>query len=285
MFKKLLTHLRYATLGAFKRLLLPEQPIHAYYLCLCCIVKDENEYLEEWINYHLKIGVEHFYIYDNGSKVPVYETLEKLKLSAYTTVVNMPGKAKQVKAYAHCLKRFGKTAQWIGFIDMDEFIVSKILKGDLAAFLKAYEAYGGLGVNWMLFGSSGHLKRTNRPQLESFIWRSEASFDVNRHIKSIVQPKYVKSVLGAHCFAYKKGMFCVNENFIPIENSFSDTSVNKIQLNHYYCRSLEEYEDKVKRGNADTRRKRAIDQFYLHNKEANKIEDTTILEILKSAPY
>ena len=43
------------------------------YLALCCIVKDENMFLKEWLAYHALLGVEHFYIYDNMSAVPVRE--------------------------------------------------------------------------------------------------------------------------------------------------------------------------------------------------------------------
>ena len=69
-----------------------------YALALCCIVKDEDEYLQEWIKYHLKIGVQHFFIYDNESKTPVSDTLKTLGLSQFATVLKIYGKAKQVKA-------------------------------------------------------------------------------------------------------------------------------------------------------------------------------------------
>ncbi len=34
---------------------------------IVCIVKDEADYLEEWLAYHVALGVDHFVIYDNGS--------------------------------------------------------------------------------------------------------------------------------------------------------------------------------------------------------------------------
>jgi hypothetical protein len=254
-----------------------------YNLCLCCIIKDENVYLEEWISYHLKTGVEHFYIYDNGSKIPISDTLTDLKLSEYTTVTKMPGKAKQISAYEHCLKNFGRNCQWIGFIDTDEFIVAKTTYGDLQAFLKDYKDYGGLGINWLVFGSNGHEKKPGRPQLESFTMRAEKNFHLNQHIKNIVQPEFVKSVLGAHHFEFVKGKYCVNENFDPIDGAFSETSVTKIQLNHYYCRSREEYEHKIQRGYGDTSKKRTLDEFFNHDRDANKVQDLTILELFKSS--
>ncbi|MFB9864122.1 glycosyltransferase family 2 protein [Rufibacter immobilis] len=266
----------------FTEIINPPQPSARFYVSVCCIAKDENEYLEEWINYHLKVGVEHFYLYDNDSKVPLKETLAKAGLLKHATVIRTVGRAKQNKAYLHCLKMYGGTSRWIGFIDADEFIVPKAPKGDLPAFLKVYEPYGGVGVNWMFFGSSGHRNRTQRPLLESFLLRSEESYDNNRHIKSIVQPAFVQGILNSHSFAYKPNAFCVNENFTPIEGAFSEVSVAKIQLNHYYCRSFEEYAEKIRRGNADSFRKRSMEHFYLHDKDCNKVRDTTILDLFSS---
>ncbi len=46
------------------------------YLSLCLVCKDENNYLAEWLNYHILMGVERFYIYDNDSQIPVRDTLK-----------------------------------------------------------------------------------------------------------------------------------------------------------------------------------------------------------------
>jgi hypothetical protein len=208
--------------------------------------------------------------------------LDKLDLLKYATVINVYGKAKQVVAYNDCLARQRKSSQWIGFIDVDEFIVPKSTNGDLQIFLREFEQFGGLGINWLVFGSSGHLKRTGRPQLESFIKRSELSFPVNRHVKVIVQTRYVKRSVGAHLFSFINPYFAVNENGNKITTSYSDISIDKIQINHYYCRSLEEYQDKVNRGLADTSRgKRKIEHFHNHDSEANRVEDKSILGILE----
>jgi len=249
-------------------------------LAICCIVKDENAYLAEWVDYHLKIGVEHFYIYDNGSKFSIAETLNQLGATSISTVTRISGKAKQVKAYGHCLKKWGKYSKWIAFIDTDEFIVPKSSQGDLPLFLSDYESFGGLGINWQVFGSNGHLKRTHESQLTSFTMRATEGFHVNKHIKCIVQPQYVRAVANSHSFLFKEDKFCVNENFERLTGEFSEVSVKKIQLNHYYCRSLEEYQDKIKRGLGDTGRKRSIDEFYQHDKESNEVSDTTILSFL-----
>nr|WP_295921970.1 glycosyltransferase family 2 protein [uncultured Dyadobacter sp.] len=254
----------------------------SFYLSICGIVKDENDYIEEWINYHRLIGVEHFFIYDNGSRVPVKETIAQLGFDRFTTVIDFPGKNQHVKAYGHCLRHYGASSRWIAFIDIDEFIVPKTSGHSLPEFLTDYEEYGGLGVSWLIFGSNGHQHKPVYSQLESFTRRSETGFYPNRHIKSIVQPKFVKSAFKSHCFQYISGKHCVNEHFLPIDDSFSENSTSNIQLNHYYCRSFEEYQAKIKRGISDTKRKRKIEEFHYHDAESNKVEDTFILSILKS---
>lgn len=255
------------------------QTAFQYYLSVCCIVKDENDYLEEWIDYHQKTGVQHFFIYDNGSKIPV-RSVPAIQQNNAITVIEMPGKNQHVKAYQHCLNKFGRLSRWIAFIDVDEFIVPKTENLNLPEFLQKYENYGGLGISWLIFGSNGHTQKPAGRQIENFTKRSDIGFLPNRHIKSIVQPAHVSSAFKSHCFKYNTGFYCVNEHFTPIEGATADVSVDTIQLNHYYCRSLEEYHQKVERGISDTKRKRKLEEFYNHDAGSNQIEDRTILDIL-----
>src|SRR5690348_2224989 len=37
-------------------------------LSICSLFKNEAVHLKEWIEYHQMVGVDHFYLYDNGSK-------------------------------------------------------------------------------------------------------------------------------------------------------------------------------------------------------------------------
>ena len=48
------------------------------YLATCLCVKDQNQDLREWIAYHQSIGVGKFYVFDDGSSMPVAEGLQDL---------------------------------------------------------------------------------------------------------------------------------------------------------------------------------------------------------------
>ena len=48
------------------------------YLAVCLGVKDQNEDLREWIEYHRSIGVGKFYVFDDNSTVPAAAELQDL---------------------------------------------------------------------------------------------------------------------------------------------------------------------------------------------------------------
>jgi hypothetical protein len=236
--------------------------------------------MPEWIEYHLKIGVTQFYIYNNGSQIPLTTSLKKYIDMGVVTPEVIEGVGVQTKAHAHCLEKYGSQCQWIAFIDADEFLVPKTLTGSLPDFLTAYEPYGGLAVNWLVFGSNGHIEKQNG-QIHNYTKRALKSHPINGHIKTIVQTRHVKApAADPHHFHFHKGKFCVNENFEPANGAIVKHTSNKIQLNHYNLRSFEEFKDKVKRGRADTDLPRSIQYFYEHDKEANVIADESIIELV-----
>ncbi|MCD7878370.1 MAG: hypothetical protein LUG16_00370 [Candidatus Gastranaerophilales bacterium] len=79
-------------------------------------------------------------------------------------------------------------------------------------------------------------------------------------IKSIINPREVIALINPHAFKYKKDKLAVTENFEKIHShDFASTkyiSVNKIRINHYHCKSLEEYQNKCNQGYADQTKKR-----------------------------
>jgi len=256
------------------------KPNYKYEVAICCIIKDED-YLPEWIEYHSLIGVTKFYIYDNGSVIPINVTLETYVKSGLVEVISFTGEVMQLPAYDNCLKQYGSLCKWIAFIDADEFIVPKTLNGNLPKFLRAYESYAAIGVNWLVFGSNGHIEKTENT-IPSYTRRSLKSYPRNKHIKSIVQPAFVAKALTPHHFEYKKKWYCVNENFVAILEAFSEHSSNKIQINHYFSRSKADYLHKKQRGRADTSEashQRTMDNFYLLEEKANLIIDESIIEL------
>ena len=41
-------------------------------IALVCIAKNEDDYIEEWVNYHLKLGFSKIFIYENNWRCVLY---------------------------------------------------------------------------------------------------------------------------------------------------------------------------------------------------------------------
>ena len=239
----------------------------SYYLSICCIIKNEK-YLEEFIIYHHIVGVEHFFIYDNNSDHPIRDRLNNFYFNRLCTIIDFPGHAKQIPAYEHCIKHFGRQTKWLAIIDGDEYILPK-QNWSIRDVLNKNEDTHALGVNWVLFGSS-HYDNTQDGLLVDKYRMCENG--QNPHIKSIVQPRYVTSASHPHFVILQnpsKYKDC-KKNIIsgPFNNNYT---IDLIQINHYSFKSLEDYIKKHNRGNADGTQPAVVQQN--HHAICNDIVD------------
>lgn len=254
------------------------------YFSICLITKDSNYYIKEWLDYHINLGVEHFFIYDDYSKVPLKEILTPYidkGLVTYEPITFKKPQQQQLIIYMKCLRDHCKDSFWIAFIDDDEFLIPK--DKPLLEFMKEFESYGGLVVNTVLFGSSGH-KTIQSSVLNSFLHRNAYNDKTNQHIKSIVNTQYVdcnKGIRTSHYFYYKNGKFAVDENKKKCRPFHLNFFTNKrIQLNHYFLKSQEDFQNKINRGLCAPCNKRQMKMFFDVDKTCN-VYDEEILNYTK----
>tara|TARA_R110000824_G_scaffold170441_4_gene347799 strand:+ start:7440 stop:8291 length:852 start_codon:yes stop_codon:yes gene_type:complete len=272
-------------------------------LAICIRYKDDLDCLKENIEYHTLIGVEHFFIYDNNSAVPLKESLkeyENVTVELWQTGGKLPHLAADV-VWPHnkCLRDHGSKFQWIAFIDTDEFITIKDGNTDLKDFLKPYSDYGGLGINWLTFGSSGH-ENIQPSVVESYTrclcttaaarhptLRPYGLSTIDLHIKTIVNTRFATRAVGnPHAFYYIAGANCVDEDFKSIPRTHHEGALTteikrkKIQLNHYRHRSRKDFELKIKRSRWSALKIR--EKWEMFNNLADlKDQDTSILNLIE----
>jgi hypothetical protein len=243
------------------------------YLAVCAIFKWEWPWLAEWIVYHRRVGVDHFFLCCNEEVEDARRSAAVLAPFLKSGLVTCHGLLRpggQMIHYANALRAARGQFRWLAAIDLDEFLYP-VQTQTVSEVLKDYEAYPSLAVNWRCFGSGGNV---NRPpsQLSGFVWRSRDEWESNRHIKSIVDPSRATLFLDPH----RADVPAVDENYKPVEGSFNDFTARQLVVNHYIVRSLEDYRLKSRRGKVEGFDPQSYDQRYFEYNDRNEVFDDSI---------
>lgn len=255
-----------------KRELRKPQPAPEYTLAVCAIAKDEGPYLREWIEWHKKMGVEKFYIYDNGSTDGTSEILQPYIKSGLVDYRYYPGYRRQIAAYDDCISRHRMETRWLAFIDIDEFIVPQKDK-TITEFLKRFEDFAAVEINWLVYGSGGLEAKSDLPVMKRFRSHSLPSHHLNRHVKTIVDPRKVAAMTGCHEAARLTGK-AADSHGESITRNFREREpqTDVIRVNHYAVKSKEEFLEKQNRGRASGK-KRNVPDAYFNEYDLNDITD------------
>jgi hypothetical protein len=139
-----------------------------YNLSICSLFKNEAKYLKEWIEYHRLIGVDHFYLYNNGSWDGFRAILNPYIKEGVVTLINWPDLIKPVKeeklyewvlttqisAYENAIKvQAMDESKWLVIVDVDEFLVPPDA-GKLIDLLEKYDGYSGVKLAYDFFDAA-----------------------------------------------------------------------------------------------------------------------------------
>lgn len=126
-----------------------------YRVAVGAIFKNEAPYLKEWIEFNHVAGVEHFYLYNNNSEDDYESVLRPYIDNGLVTLVQWPHNQAQMQCYHDIMEKYASETKWLGFIDIDEFIVPKSTD-NIYDFLRPFETCrGAVKLNWRMYGTSG----------------------------------------------------------------------------------------------------------------------------------
>ena len=233
-----------------------------------CIAKNEDRYIKEWAEYHLKLGFDSVYIYQNDWRCALEMP------NVYKGIID--GKARQIDCYNKFLKK-EKGYDWVAFIDVDEFIVlSK--HSSITEFIEWMLATHGptdaMVLYWTFFGDNG-IKEDDGSEgtLKRFTKRAAS----NRHYKSIVNGKtknyrFRNPHEGNRPAKNTRGKSPARMSLPNVAGSYP---VDVAKINHYFTKTRKEFEKKVARGRADVtyKRKSSNAEFDKLQKNHNLFED------------
>lgn len=241
-------------------------------IALCLIAKDEHLDINEWVTYHQSIGIDKVYVWDNNSTTLMIESLwhhiqsgfvqyhylpnAPYSKTDYSRCYNVDGRWfwPQTMAYKKCLENYKHLHRYMGFIDSDEFIVMKNTSDNVYDIVDRYlgnDTYGGLSLNWKMFGSNNMTERSHDGILPNF----DKCFH-NFHVKAITNTKYVRDVgNNPHYFQYNDDMYAVDTTFTRTDGAFnpndrstpSNDLFDVMWINHYVTRTWSHFNEKRNR--------------------------------------
>ena len=173
--------------------------------------------IQEWCFYHLLLGVEKLFIYDDTvpdsiERSSFLSALQPFLQAGYVVLYDAHQHKhahwgiKENNIHNHFLRYHREEYDWVGFIGTDEYVVvhTSLCLHDLLA---KYTNFGGLVMQWNLRSMLGVPEhnpfQTHFEQYHCFF------DDIVHHVKSFVQPKYVKEMLQHHA-NYNRGRYAVN---------------------------------------------------------------------------
>jgi hypothetical protein len=230
---------------------------YKYTVCLCGIFKNEAKFLDEWIQFHLVIGIDHFYLYNNNSDDNYAEILKPYIEKGIVDLIDWPFNHSQMDAYKDCYDKHRNDTNWLTFIDVDEFICP-IATNNIKSWLSSYKNYPSVAVYWKQFGSNGKLFHDNnelvieqytqcwpKPSVYSKMF-CNMDFPIakfknphifNSRICGIKVPpinQYKKIMtLGIHrCSMFSSSTIQINHYWGKAHDSFVENKINKTDVYH-----------------------------------------------------
>ena len=239
---------------------------------ICVIIKDELDYLDEWLDYHFDLGIDEIYLYEDYGSLS-HSTItkkygDKVHLESIDIIFDKKdskhGVAKQIKLFDWFPITYKDKFDWVLFIDIDEFL---ILKQPLQQLLKDYDDKPGLLLKWRYYGANGHKTKPKGKVMDNYTKYSVCNFDYYWSKKSFVNLKY---------FTYWEiTIHAINGGVYPI-NEFGDC---KAYINHYFTKSWDEWKYKLLSRGDVAINNRKIYQFFKLNPDMLHMKNDLLLEI------
>ena len=246
--------------------------------------KNENPYLKDWLDYHLKVGVSQFYLYDQDGGEEAREILAPYEEKGivkrhlwtrwdgtkYDGATKWYQRNKNHMGFAHAAETYRQEFQWLMKIDVDEFLFPLDGASSLLDWLKKVDLrkVKGVKVPRINFGNNGHEIMPKSSVLEAYTKR-EAEYSDHKDLGNADFLSSNRYAYSAHWWHYK---------WYKFGKRLKDTDEIGWRVNHYFIKSLEEY---LSRQNVSRARPVGQAGFEEKNRGCNAVEDSSMLDLLK----
>lgn len=222
--------------------------------CIFTVIKDEQQYLDDFIKYHLNMGIDIYFFEDYGSKshkkitdkydnvylysiFDLYQTNEiedivrkrKEKTPCQTEFINRGLK------FIHSLHKY----DWCALIDVDEYITST---EPFPSLLSRYNDHQAILVYWKNYGPSGRIYKPKYDKPIYDVYTEECGYEQYSDMKLYKITKFIVN-MNKWKPEHKYWIHCANVDFIKADGTYKRTEIvyEPLYLRHYITKSVEEF--------------------------------------------
>lgn len=219
-------------------------------IALVCIAKDEDNYIEEWLDYHLKLGFDKVYVYCNDWDWKVPE-----KYGNKVEAIEFNGLKQQIPAYDDFIQKHYNEYNFAAFTDIDEYIVLK-QANNIKQAMYSYRDVACLRIPIRTFGNNGLdvVTDNNYSVIDRFIKARTIYESIGKNIINFDLLGKSRKFIDENWFSR---MPCTNPSRTMTWNGYYNYFINDeggenepIELNHYITKTWEEYVSRKKNTDA-----------------------------------
>lgn len=215
------------------------------------VIKNEHPYLDEWISYHLSLGIDHIFIFqdiDSNDHSYITNKYSQVTLSNISILLNDQEKSqvKYIRQTGNSNPQFiyirngllyiqsNFNYDWCFVIDVDEFLTTDKLNMD------RYKDYDAVILQWKCYGANGHITKPNTSVLESYT-------EMKGYVPTVTLESYTKTCYNLNTYqpnffkyTHQPSKHC---NFCRTDFSKDRTKpiYDYIYIRHYITKSWQEY--------------------------------------------
>lgn len=260
-------------------------------------VRNEGAFLIEWLAHHRACGFTDFLVFSNDCTDGTDTMLDRLAAMGWLTHVRNDGPHDEGPQWA-ALKAAGnhplvKSADWVLFFDIDEFVNIHVGDRTVPALLSALPDADAIPLTWRMFGNAGVVSYKDTPVTETFTHAAPAILHWPWRammVKTLFRNDGTYAKLGVHRPRsmdkarnpiWRDGAGHVLPPAFQTQRIFSDLGQDHygmVQLNHYALGAMESYVVKCDRGRAN-RDASTFDMGYWVERNFSDVADRSILAL------
>jgi hypothetical protein len=218
------------------------------FLSVLTKVMQEDQYFEEWLQYHHRLGVDRFYIYDDAVSTKTEQLLRKYIDRGIVEYIpqhsEKGGHSLQGEMFEHWMAHYRHDTVWISQLDVDEFLhVDVEYQGSamlLSTLLRSVDpsTVGMLFLQRTNFGTGGHTHQpTEGGVVSNYVWKARDRDGANKLMKKwIVSTQCIQRISSPHMVEMVGTQITRKK-----EESCQLLKPREISINHYGTKSTEEY--------------------------------------------